>query len=494
MLLKILSIGGPLWAYATIAVLLYGLYLQRRRLEWLAVMPALAGFLGSAFLLAPIHRLFFDEDVYINVASNLTRAPVNQMAVLGGPRDVQVSTYPKEPAGWPVLLSLAFLVGGTRESVAFWFARLVFALAIAAVYHLARVLLPERKQAVVAAILFGATPIVFWYSVSAGTDMSAALMAILGMWGLATGNGALAAAGFAFAAQTRMELLLLVPLVWISRKISFKWKLGIACLALFEVVHVAWVMSVASVLERAEEVQSAFGIGHVAANLHDNIRYLFNPFDFPIMVAILAVVALFKEAFALRQGVTAKGMLVLWAVGLFGVYLVFYAGSFDMNARYGIQIIAPLAILAASFAGRIVWIAALLICLVIPGTRSYGFTPYLQALEADHQLSLLFASRTDPDDLIVSSLQEIFIDNGRRSINAPFAQMNEDRLDDELRRRGKAWYHAAVRSNYANTDEWRADRWMKSKYELHLIDSHEVSGFTIAFYEVLLNRIHREAR
>ena len=52
--------------------------------------------------------------------------------------------------------------------------------------------------AVVAAILFGATPIVFWYSVSAGTDMSAALMAILGMWGLATGNGALAAAGFAF--------------------------------------------------------------------------------------------------------------------------------------------------------------------------------------------------------------------------------------------------------------------------------------------------------
>src|ERR1051325_9909408 len=122
-------------------------------------MPALAGFLGSALLLAPIHRLFFDEDVYINVASNLTRAPVNQVAVMGGPRDIQVSTYPKEPAGWPVLLSLAFLVGGTSESVAFCFARLVFARAIAAVYHLARALLPEQKKAVVATILFGATPI-----------------------------------------------------------------------------------------------------------------------------------------------------------------------------------------------------------------------------------------------------------------------------------------------------------------------------------------------
>src|SRR6266480_4643105 len=116
-------------------------------------------------------------------------------------------------------------------------------------------------------------------------------MAILGMWGLATGNGALAAAGFAFAAQTRMELLLLVPLVWISRKISFKWKLGTAGLAAFEVMHVAWVMSVAPVLERAEEVQSAFGIGHVMSNLRDNMKYLFDPFSFPIMISVLATVA-----------------------------------------------------------------------------------------------------------------------------------------------------------------------------------------------------------
>src|SRR4029077_18899740 len=117
-----------------------------------------------------------------------------------------------------------------------------------------------------------------------------------------------------------------------------------------------------------------------------------------------------------------------------------------------------------------------------------------QALETDHQLCLLFASRVPADDLIVSGLQEMFVNNGRRSINAVFAQMNEDRLDDELRKRGEAWYHAGVRSNYANSDEWRADRWMKSKYELHLIVSHEVSGFTIAFYQVLLNGINREAR
>ncbi len=150
--------------------------------------------------------------------------------------------------------------------------------------------------------------------------------------------------------------------------------------------------------------------------------------------------------------------------------------------------------LAASLARRPAWIAALLVSAIVPATRPYVFTPYFQALEADHELSVLFAYRIQPDELVVSGLQEIFINNGRRSINAAFAQMNEGRLDDELQRHGKAWYHADVRSNYTNSDEWRADRWVKSNYELHLIESHEVGGYRIAFYKVLLKDIDRKTR
>src|SRR5438876_11862042 len=102
MFLRILSIGGPLWVYVTTAALIYGLFLERRRFEWLALVPAAGGLIASALFLAPTHRLFFDEDVYVNVASNLTRAPVNQLSVMGAPHDIQISTYPKEPAGRPV--------------------------------------------------------------------------------------------------------------------------------------------------------------------------------------------------------------------------------------------------------------------------------------------------------------------------------------------------------------------------------------------------------
>src|SRR5262249_25474775 len=177
----------------------------------------------------------------------------------------------------------------------FWFARLLFALAVAVLYQLACELLPTRRQALLTAILFGATPVCIWYSVSTGTDMPSALMAILGMWGLLTGNGPLAAAGFALAAQIRLEMLVLIGLVWLSSKISLKWKIAAAVLVLFEIVHVVWLMSMAPVLEQAGEVSSAFGLRYVGSNLLDNLKYFFDPLGFPMVVSVLVAVSIGKK-------------------------------------------------------------------------------------------------------------------------------------------------------------------------------------------------------
>ncbi len=489
MLLRILSLAGPLWVYATIAVLAYGIVRERNRFDWAALVLGAAALLATALFLSSTHRLFFDEDIYINVASNLTRAPVNQVTLMGDPNQVQVSTYNKEPAGWPVLLSFAFLIAGRSESVAFWFARLLFALAVAALYQLARELLPTRRQAVLAALLFGVTPVCVWYSVSTGTDIPSALMAILGMWGLATGNGPLAAAGLALAAQTRLELLVLIALVWLSPKISPKWKIGAAALVLFEIVHVMWLMSVVPVLARAAELSSAFGFRYVGRNLLDNLKYFFDPFAFPVAVSGFVAVFLWKKVRRPRAEVNA---LILWILSLFAVYLCFFAGSFQMNPRYSIQIVAPMTILAASLAKRPVWIGVLLLSAIVAATQRHETTPYFKALEADHRLSIQFASRLDPDGVIVSGAQEVFINYGRSALSAPFISTGKIGLEDEIRKHPKVWYHAGVRANIPNSEEWRADQWLKSNFELRLIDSHEVNGYTIAFYEILLKGFAKE--
>ena len=144
------------------------------------------------------------------------------------------------------------------------------------------------------------------------------------MWGLVTGNGPLAAAGFAFAAQTRLELLVLIPLVWLSPKISPQWKIGAAALALFEIVHVAWLMSVAPVLARAAELSAAFGLRYVRRNLFDNLKYFFDPFGFPILVSVFVAVFLWKKV---RRPVAEGDALIVWIFGLFAVYLCFFAGT-----------------------------------------------------------------------------------------------------------------------------------------------------------------------
>src|SRR5258705_11956149 len=138
MIPRILSIAGPVLVYVTLAFLVTGIWHERRKLEWLALAPAAAGLLASFVFLAPVHRLFFDEDAYISIAQNLTRAPVAQITLLGGAHDVQESSYYKEPPGWPVVLSLIFLITGRSEAAAFIAARLFFAIAIAAVYQLSR--------------------------------------------------------------------------------------------------------------------------------------------------------------------------------------------------------------------------------------------------------------------------------------------------------------------------------------------------------------------
>ena len=489
MIPRILSIASPLWVYASLAVVIYGLWQSRRKFDWLALAPAAAGLAASAFLLTPVHRLFFDEDIYIGIANNLTHAPVNQITLFGGPHDVQASSYYKEPAGWPVFLSLVFLVTGRGETAAFWVARVLYAAAIAAVYHLALEALGTRRQALLASVIFGATPICFWFSVSAGTDIPAALCAALGLWGLIGGNEALAVGGFALAAQTRMELLLLVPLVWLSNKMSFKWRAAAAGLVSIEVVHVVWVMSVAPVLAHAERVGSTFSLGYVWANSKANVTYLFNPYGFFAVMTALMIGAVYKGRSAPRF--QPSGFLAMQAGGILMVYLLFYAGSFDLNPRYSIQMLAPIAVLAASLMkGRL---AVLMLSLVLPYTRPYDVPGFAQALISDHRMSVRFAARTDPGDLIVSAEPEVFLNQDRRAMNAVYASERKEKLEEEIRRR-KVWYHSGVRTNVENSEEWMADRWVKSNFELHLIDSQEVSGMRTAFYEVLLKPVDREAR
>jgi len=530
MIPRILSIAAPLFIYVTLALVLWALWRQKKKFEWWAILPAFAGLAASFLFLEPIHRLFFDEDIYINIASNLTNAPVAQVTLLGAPNEISISTYYKEPAGWPLILSLLFMVTGRSEAAAFAAARIFYALAIAAIYMTAREITDKQYQALIAAVVFGAGPICFWFSASAGTDIPAVFFATLGLWGLLAGSGPLAASGFAMAAQVRLEMIVLVPLVWITSRIPTRWKVITLGLVAAQIIHILWVLSVAPVLEEAERVEAAFALGHVVTNLPANVKYLFNPMVFPAAATVLAIFSLRHKralrrsnrfgvsdsltrppsaahplpvgegralkARGVREWLTPKRLLrdarsavYLHIAALLAIYLLFYAGSFEINPRYSIQLLAPLAILAASFRKSYL----ILPTLILPYLQSYEIPSYVRTLAADHRFAQEFVTQVRPDDLVVSMEQEMFINQGVRAMSSVFASERPERLREEIGKPGRVLYHSGARTNVRETQAWRADRWLRSNFELQLIDSREYGGLRIAYYE-LVDLVNREAR
>jgi len=107
-----------------------------------------------------------------------------------------------------------------------------------------------------------------------------------------------------------------------------------------------------------------------------------------------------------------------------------------------------------------------------------------RAHRIDHELSVQFASGLGSNDLVVSPEPEAFLNQGVKAMNAVFVSELKDELEAQLRSGGKAWYHVGVRTNDTDSREGRADRWVKSNFELHLIESHEIRGMRIAFYDV----------
>jgi hypothetical protein len=484
---RILSFVLPLTIYAALGLTAWGIYRQRRCLDGYALALGLAAFLISVAVRPNQHLLFFDEDIYIQIASNLSHAPVAQLTLLGSPKDIQVSTYYKEPAGFPALLSLVFVFTGTHEIIAFVVARALYGLAVAAVYLLARTVTTSRRQAMVAAIAFAATPACFAFSSSAGTDLPAALFACLGIWGIVSDNEALAVGALGVAAQTRLEMILLAPLILSARGIAAKWKAWLALLLVPEVVHIGWVLSIAPKLAAAEHVSSAFSAGYIFKNVRENVSYLFDPRVFPMAVILLSIVG----GIYARPSQKGRLLIAAWFFFLFMVYELFYAGSFNLNPRYSIQLTIPLILLATSLTTNRLALAAIVFSAILPAIRPWQLPTYVQALASDHKTAVDFAGNVGAKDLVISSEPEIFLNQGKNAMNAVFASEHVDRIQEAIGKFGRVYYYGGIRTDEAGTEQWEADRKVKSAFELHLIESQQFAGLRIAVYQ-LLQLIHGE--
>ena len=517
----------PLSLELTFLLLVAGLVLSRaaireslpRRRFREVVLVGFVAWLAVSLLPPRTHRIYYDEDIYENVAQNIVwtgRAQMcNEGVVAAGVFRCAAWEYNKEPNGFPFLLSLGFRLTGVDESTAHLVNHFCFALGAMAVFWLGGMLFSGLGAALGASAIYVLTPQnLIWGATTAAEPSAAAFAALgLGAWllflrRLTWPTGLLAASSLAFAAQFRPEsglvlavaglaVVLLAPAL-LRRIALYRAALLVLVLMLPGLAH-AW--SVRNEGWGANE-GAKFSATYVAKNAKDNFGYLVGGVDFPRLYTVLALLGL-GVAKPRRAGLWT----LLWFAALFGIFLPFYAGSYRYGAdvRFTLVSSAPLSLLAgggiaalgafvSERSGRagILSVGAPLALVV------WAFTAYLPLVRAvgeeaslpraDHDVALRFMEDVPEDAIVLSHNPGMIQVMGRSAAQTSLATYQSGQVDSFFRRfAGGVYFHYSFWCNVTDPGQNEFCANVLATYGARVVREESAGFYRYVLYRLLPN-------
>jgi hypothetical protein len=316
-------------------------------------------------LVAPrTNRIFYDEHIYQGIGQNLSDLHRAQMCNDGtieyGQLQCWRSEYNKQPYGYPHLLSLAYRWFGTSESLAHRINVTVAGLAAGVVFLLAFMLTGEPRVSGFASLVFMLLPEQLRWAHSAAAEPSAAFACALAMLSVATfierrSTAALAWMGAtaSWAVYYRPEAILILPVIAVALLAHAREEL---LRRRFLWMTSAWMLLVLPALAHLAAVQheswgssdDRLSLSFFWNNVGSNTAFYLGDPRFPVIVTLLALAGLGASR--------ASTMMLTWFAAFWGIFLFFYAGSYDYGAdvRFSLMSHAPLAVLAGLGTSRII--------------------------------------------------------------------------------------------------------------------------------------------
>lgn len=139
----------------------------------------LAGFVLRFFIFPHAHLMYIDEPWYIETAKNINQRMEPVWCQYVGPGEENCSLTPKAP-GWPFLISILFLLGGTYHSV-FYLSSMIGSLSIILMFLLTFLIFRQEKTALWSALLLAFVPIHIIWSNSVETNNASLFFVLLTM-------------------------------------------------------------------------------------------------------------------------------------------------------------------------------------------------------------------------------------------------------------------------------------------------------------------------
>jgi hypothetical protein len=441
-------------AFAALSYLCIPALLRLTNLTQAGWRPLLAAS-GAALVLAAwgapkTSRIFFDEQIYQEIGQNLADLKRAQMCDDGnveyGTLQCWRGEYNKEPYGYPYLLSIPYRVLGVRESTAFVVNTIADALLVLVVGLIAALLTGQAEAGAYAALIAALMPEQLRWSHTAAAEPTAALacaLAVLAAVYFSRVRTTVAllwvAAACAVAVQFRPECVLIVPVVVGTIALLAPaepgsprfWWAGLLTACLLS-LYAAQVVVVGH--EPWGSSGPRFSLAYLAGNLQTNGWFFLGDPRFPWVYTLLAFAALVFVRPWRALAVPALHFLFFW-----GIFLVFYAGSYSYGAddRFSLMAYPGLAVLAGAGAWQLAhrlraraWggvrtgglvVTALIVQFLwyLPFVRSVGEEAW--GARADVEFARGFAAQLPPNSIVLTQDPNMFHVWGRSAAQAAIA-------------------------------------------------------------------------
>lgn len=335
--------------------------------RWVVLALILVAFIVTEIaLVQPTQQLYNDEYIHMSVAKSiLVDHYAGICSFMDAPHCVNgTAGLLQQPAGWPTMLSVSFLLFGVSFSSGYGLVLLLSCISIVLVFYIAFMILKDGDAALIASALFAFTPLFLTFSRSLIVDTPELTVFLLAIALLLTyikerkpAPGVVTCVAIAYTLTMKVDAVLILP-VALTIFLAMDWKrlrkmkrrdlwetAGLIALLVVIIIpqiifmYISWTnntfgaspgqarISLSNLVSNAPSV-IAFWLGGYGSIITPSGWQTYN-LEFPLAYTLFALIGAFL---LLRRKRSAEAaLLLLW----FAFVFVFYASYYGGGALYG---------------------------------------------------------------------------------------------------------------------------------------------------------------
>lgn len=481
---------------------------------------AVVGFL-MVFALAPqVHRIYYDEDIYANIAQNIALTHQAGMCNYGSFEYDEYFphwlSYNKQPGGWPCIVSLAFQAFGVNELYAFILNNLFLAGGVLTAFFVAHSITGQYLAGILAGLAFILIPHNLTWANTISAETSAGLFSGLTVLSLLVylktredRHLFLLALLLPLTCQMRPESFLIIPWAFTAVLLISPRALGdrktwtfYLLTFVFLLPHLLHLFATSGESWGAEGEK--FSMDFFLNNLRTNGLYYLDNNQFPVLLTALALCGLLWARSQLRQRI----LLFLWFLPFWGIFLFFYAGSYKYGAdvRFSLVSFMPLAVMAGLgghalserlkgwFPGATFPFSSLLVLVLVfsflkflPLVRQVGQEAW--GARHDHFFAREFMERIPRRSIVLTHIPTMFLVWGQGAIQTYAGTSNPDLIENLLLKyNGHVYFHHNYWCNTKSEPNVRLCKAIGEIYELEKVASAREQDCDYGMYRILGKR------